>query len=140
MFLVLVATIGMIKLRANYKMVNHHYALALAARLGIDAAGLIIAHQIDGQSGVDAWREYSNDVFSVDDLGIIPNPIAVIDSIVESEEMIREHYDIDARVKQFVFDYNPTSMHGRGNLVQTGFSVAKTVFDRGITILPFHTR
>lgn len=110
LFLVLVATVGLIKLRASYKMVNHHYAIALAARMSIEAAGLIIAEQIDGQSGVDAWRRYSNKVFSVDDMGLIPDPIAVLDSIAESEEMIREHYQIDEKIRDWsVVHVNPGS-------------------------------
>ncbi len=129
LFLALVGAIGMIKLRAHYKMVGQHYAIALAARLGVDAAGLIIAHQIDGQSGVDAWREYSNDVFSVDDFGLIPNPIAVIESIAESEMMIREHYGTDAAVQRFAVQ-GPASI--KRQALTTGFSNVSKVVRRGL--------
>lgn len=129
LFLVLVATVGMIKLRASYKMVNHHYAIALAARMSVEAAGLIIAEQIDGQSGVDAWRRYSNKVFSVDSMGLIPDPLAVIDSIVESEKMIREHYGIDEAVKQLTAKHSVSSVSRHG--FSTVLSYGKKVYDRG---------
>ena len=76
LFFTLLATLGMIRLRATYKLVNVHYAAVLAARIGVEAAGIVIAEQIDGQSGVQAWQRYSNRVFSVDSLGIIPDPPA----------------------------------------------------------------
>ena len=129
LFLALVGAVGMIKLRAHYKMVGYHYAIALAARLGVDAAGVIIAHQIDGQSGVDAWREYSNDVFSVDDFGLIPNPIAVIESIAESEMMIREHYGTDAAVQRFAVQGSASI---KRQALTTGFSYVSKVVRRGL--------
>ena len=129
LFLVLVATVGMIKLRASYRMVNHHYAIALAARLSVEAAGLIIAEQINGQSGVNAWRRYSNDVFSVDSLGLIPDPLAVIDSIAESETMIRQHYGVDQAVQRF-------AVRGQSSNLRSGlgvaFSFGKKIVDRGM--------
>jgi len=140
LFITLLATLGLIRLRATYKLVNVHYAAVLAARIGVEAAGIVIAEQIDGESGVQAWQRYSNRVFSVDDLGIIPDPLAIIDSIAESEMMIREHYEIDKAVSQGIRTYNPTTIGGRGNLVRTSFSVTKKVFDRGITKLGFYTR
>lgn len=140
LFVTLLATLGLIRLRASYKLVNVHYAAALAARIGVEAAGIIIAEQIDGKSGVQAWQRYSNRVFSVDDLGIIPNPFAIIDTIAESELMIREHYGIDQMVSQAIRTFNPTTSSGRGNIVRTGFSVGKQVIDRGITKLGFYTR
>lgn len=140
LFLTLLATLGLIRLRATYKLVNVHYAVLLAARIGVEAAGIIIAEQIDGASGVQAWKRYSNRVFSMDDLGIIPDPLAIIDSIAESEMMIREHYEIDKAVSQGIRKYNPTTFGGRGNLVKTTFFVTKKVFDRGITKLGFYTR
>lgn len=140
LFMTLLATVGMIKLRAHYKLVNVHYAAVLAARIGVEAAGIIIAQQINGKSGVEAWQRYSNRVFSVDALGIIPDPLAVFESIGESELMIREHYGIDAMVSQGIRTYNPTTLSGRGNILKTSFSVGKRVFDRGITKLGFYTR
>jgi len=140
LFITLLATLGMLRLRATYKLVNVHYAAVLAARIGVEAAGIIIAEQIDGKSGVQAWQRYSNRVFSVDSLGIIPDPIAVLESIGESELMIREHYGIDAMVSQGIRTYNPTSISGRGNILKISFSVGKRVFDRGITKLGFYTR
>ena len=129
LFLSLLATLGMIRLRATYKLVNVHYAAILAARIGVEAAGIIIAEQIAGQSGVRAWQRYSNRVFSVDSLGIIPNPIAVLESIAESEMMIREHYGIDAAVHRFAVQGHASVMR-QGLAI--GFSFAKKVFDRGI--------
>ena len=140
LFITLLATLGMIRLRATYKLVNVYYAAVLATRIGVEAAGIIIAEQIDGQSGVRAWKRYSNRVFSVDSLGIIPDPLAVLESAGEAELMIREHYGIDAMVSQGIRTYNPTTFSGRGNIVTTSFSVAKRVFDRGITKLGFYTR
>lgn len=136
----LIAAIGLIKLRAHYKLVNVHYAAAIAARLGVEVAGLLIAEQIDGQSGVQAWQRYSTRLFSMDDMGLIPNPIAFIDLMGESEKMIRDHYGIDELVVQGIRTYNPATLSGRGNIIKTSFSVAKGVVDRGITKLGFYTR
>ena len=132
LFVALVAAIGLIRLQATYKLVNVHYAAALAIRFGVEVAGVIIAEQIDGQSGVQAWQRYSNRVFSVDDMGLIPDPFALIDIISESEAKIRKYYGIDKAVKTAIRTYNPTTIGGRGGIVKTGFSFAKKVYDRGL--------
>ncbi len=156
--IILIATVGTLQLRKKYKLINTYYVAALTARLGVEAAGLIIADQIDGSSGMDSWRRYSNRVFENDTLpdnipilspilGIMPDPIEVGKIGLESLAMIGYHFDFEGKMAQgfdeavdFVVNYNPTTTSGRGNIATQLYDMGTRWWDRATTNSGFVTR
>mgnify|MGYP000166548085 CR=1 FL=1 len=124
--IVLAGILGAAGLRLVYRQIEMRKVALLVARLGVDAAGVIIASQIDPTNGVRNWVKYSNDVFSG---GLIPDPLVVIDYMAESETKVRRHFGIDQAVRGF-------AVQGQGGMLRQGlsigFSFSKKVFDRGI--------
>ncbi len=94
----LLICLGERRVRQIFVKFNAHVIAALVARVGIELAGSSLAYAIDGKAGMDSWAEYSNGVFG--DTTYFPNPVAVAHSIVESERMITEEYDVVRDIKQ----------------------------------------
>ena len=97
----LLVCLGEKKLRSVFVKYNATVIAAIVARVGIELAGSSLAYAIDGKAGMDAWVEYSNGVFG--DTTWFPNPIAIAESVVQSEHMITQHYDPLMDVKRVPF-------------------------------------
>ncbi len=94
----LLVCLGEKKMRTMFVKFNATVIATIVARVGIELAGSSLAYAIDGKAGMDAWVEYSNAVFA--DTTWFPNPIAVADSIWESEQMITEEFDVIKDIKR----------------------------------------
>ncbi len=93
----LLLCLGEKKMRTMFVRFNATVIAVIVARVGIELAGSSLAYAIDGKAGMDSWVEYSNSVFS--DSTWFPSPIAVADSIWESEQMITEEFEIVRDIK-----------------------------------------
>ena len=94
----LLICLGERRVRQIFVKFNAHVIAALVARVGIELAGSSLAYAIDGKAGMDSWAEYSNGVFGA--TTYFPDPVAVAESVIESEQKITEHYDIVSDVKR----------------------------------------
>ena len=100
----LLVCLGEKKMRSMIVKFNATVIAAIIARAGIELAGSSLAYAIDGKAGMDSWVEYSNGVFG--DTTWFPNPVAVAESVIVSEQKIKDHYGFHPDV------YLPHAMKG----------------------------